>query len=177
MKTRFVLLPLSAVVIYGGPAYGTVYLTIEKAQSLLFPGATFQADSRTLTDEQVKAIEHSSGVSVRNRQLKAWRASTGGWFIVDEVVGKHEFIPYAVALSEEGAVKGIEILEYREAYGGQIRDENWRKQFAGKQAGTRLRLDKEVRNISGATLSCKHITDGVNRLLATYETVLKPSAH
>jgi Na+-transporting NADH:ubiquinone oxidoreductase subunit NqrC len=74
-------------------------------------------------------------------------------------------------------VKGIEILEYREAYGGQIRDANWRRQFAGKQAGTRLRLDKEIRNVSGATLSCKHITDGINRLLATYETVLKASAH
>ena len=53
-----------------------------------------------------------------------WRVSTGGWFIADEVVGKHEFIPFAVALDDQGAVKGIEILEYREAYGGQIRDAN-----------------------------------------------------
>jgi hypothetical protein len=177
MKCKFLLLPLGALVVHGGPAYGTVYLTLEQAQTLLFPGATFQADARTLTDEQVKAIERVSGVSVRNRQLRAWRTSTGGWFIVDQVVGKHEFIPFALALGEQGTVKGIEILEYREAYGGQIRDANWRRQFAGKQAGTRLRLDKEIRNVSGATLSCKHITDGINRLLATYETVLKASAH
>ena len=77
MKCKFLLLPLGALVVHGGPAYGTVYLTLEQAQALLFPGATFQADARTLTDEQVKAIERVSGVSVRNRQLRAWRASTG----------------------------------------------------------------------------------------------------
>ena len=142
----------------------------------MFPGATFKPDTRTLTNEQAKAIEHASGVGVRSKQLKAWRVSNGGWFIVDEVVGKHEFIPFAVGLDDSGAVKTIEILEYREAYGGQIREPDWRKQFVGKQPGTRLQLNKAIRNISGATLSCKHITDGVNRLLATYEIVLKQPA-
>lgn len=141
----------------------------------MFPGATFQPDTRTLTNEQAKAIEHASGVSVRSRHLKLWRVSTGGWFIIDEVVGKHEFIPFALALDDSGALKAIEILEYREAYGGQIRDPEWRKQFIGKQAGSKLQLNKTVRNISGATLSCEHITDEVNRLLATYEIVLKQS--
>ena len=175
MKSRFFLLPLASFVLPGGSAYATVYLSIEQAQALIFPGATFQPDTRTLTNEQAKAIEHASGVNVRSRQLKLWRVSIGGWFIVDEVVGKHEFIPFALGLDDSGALKAIEILEYREAYGGQIREPDWRKQFIGKQAGSKLQLNKTVRNISGATLSCKHITDGVNRLLATYEIVLKQS--
>jgi hypothetical protein len=177
MRARLIFLPLAGIAIAGGPAYATVYLSVEQAQAILFPGATFQQDSRTLTDEQVKAIEHVSGVHVLTRQLKVWRASTGGWFIVDEVVGKHEYIPFALGLDEKGAVKGIEILEYREAYGGQIRDPEWQKQFIGKDASVKLRLGKDVRNISGATLSCKHITDGVERLLVTYELMLKPSNH
>jgi len=165
------------MVIAGGPAYATVYLSVEQAQTLLFPGATFQPDTRTLTNEQAKAIEHVSGVDVRSKQLKVWRVSTGGWLIVDEVVGKHEYIPFAVALDDKGAVKGVEILEYREAYGGQIREPEWRKQFVGKEPGTKLQLDKNIRNVSGATLSCKHVTDGVQRLLATYELVLKQPGH
>lgn len=173
MKSRFLFLPLATFVVPGGPAYAAVYLSVEQAQALMFPGATFQPDPRTLTNEEAKAIERASGVAVRSRQLRAWRVSTGGWFIVDEVVGKHEFIPFAVALDDSGAVRSIEILEYREAYGGQIREPNWRKQFVGKRAGAKLQLDKNIRNISGATLSCKHITDGVNRLLATYDLVLK----
>jgi Na+-translocating ferredoxin:NAD+ oxidoreductase RnfG subunit len=168
---------LGAVVVFAGPAFATVYLTVEQAQPLLFPGATFQPLPVTLTDEQVKAIERASGVHVLSKELKVWRVSTGGWFIADEVVGKHEFIPFALALDEQGAVKGVEILEYREAYGDQIRNANWRQQFLGKQPGMKLRLEKEIRNISGATLSCKHVTDGINRLLATYEIVLKQSGH
>jgi hypothetical protein len=177
MKSRFLLLPLAPFVVPGGAVYATVYLSVEQAQALMFPGATFQSDTRTLTNEQVKAIEHASGVNVRSKQLKAWRVSTGGWFIVDEVVGKHEFIPFALGLDDSGAVQSIEILEYREAYGGQIREADWRKQFVGKKPGTKLQLQKSIRNISGATLSCKHITDGVNRLLATYEVAIKQSGH
>jgi hypothetical protein len=177
MKSRFCLLPLASVVAPGGPAYATVYLSIAQAQALIFPGATFQPDTRTLTNEQVKAIERASGVNVRSKQLKLWRVSTGGWFVVDEVVGKHEFIPFALGLDDTGAVKAIEILEYREAYGGQIREPDWRKQFTGKQPGSKLQLNKGIRNISGATLSCKHITDGVSRLLATYEIAVKESGH
>ena len=177
MKSKFFLLPLGAAVVFGGPAFATVYLTVEQAQSLLFPGATFEPLMITLTGEQARAIERASGVDVRDKQLRVWKVSTGGWFIADEVVGKHEFIPFALGLDDQGAVKGVEILEYREAYGGQIREPNWLQQFVNRRPGTRLRLDKDIRNISGATLSCKHVTDGVTRLLATYEIVLKQSGH
>ena len=129
MQSRLIFLPLAGIVIAGGPAYATVFLSVEQAQSLLFPGATFQPDARTLTNEQIKAIEHASGVNVRSNQLKLWRVSTGGWFIVDEVVGKHEFIPFALALDDKGTVKAVEILEYREAYGDQIRRPEWRQQL------------------------------------------------
>lgn len=177
MRARLIFLPLAGIAIAGGPAYATVYLSVEQAQAILFPGATFMPQPHTLTDEQVKAIERASGVHVLTRQLKVWRVSTGGWFIVDEVVGKHDYIPFALGLDQKGAVKGIEILEYREAYGGQIRDPEWQKQFLGKDAGTKLQLERNVRNISGATLSCKHITDGIERLLTTYELVLRQPSH
>ena len=57
------------------------------------------------------------------------------FFIVDYVIGKHLVIDYAVALSPEGTVKQIEILNYRESYGGEIRNPDWRKQFVGKRPG------------------------------------------
>jgi len=52
----------------------------------------------------------------------------------------------------------------------------WRAQFVGKRGGSPLRLGNDIRNISGATLSSKHITDGVKRLLATHAVVLAPAA-
>ena len=114
---------------------------------------------------------------MRGAELPAWRVEAGGklagWFLLDEVYGKHEFITYAVALDATGTVRGIEIMDYRETHGGEVRNAKWRAQFTGKRAGAPLRLDEDIQNISGATLSCKHIGDGVKRLLATYETVLK----
>ncbi|HZU31170.1 MAG TPA: FMN-binding protein [Candidatus Angelobacter sp.] len=177
MKARLIFVPLAGLAIAGGPAYATVYLSVEQAQQVMFPGATFTPDNRTLTEDQVKVIEKMSGVPVRNKQLKIWRVSTGGWFIVDEVVGKHEYIPFALGLDDKGNVKDVEILEYREAYGGQIRDPEWRRQFVGKGPDAKLQLGRNIRNISGATLSSRHITDGVERLLATYAVVLAKAGH
>ena len=171
MNHRFLLLPVAAVVA-SVPAAAKVYLTVEQAQALMFPGATFTKDFRTLSDDQVRAIEKASDVGVRHREVMAWRASTGGWFIADEVVGKHEFIPIALALDADGAVKDVEILEYREAYGDQVREPAWRAQFTGKRHGARLKLNYDIVNLSGATLSSRHVTDGVKRLLATYAFVL-----
>lgn len=147
-------------------------MTPEQAQTVMFPGETLRPDFRTLNDAQIAAIRQAAGIPPVGRQLKAWRASSGGWLIVDEVVGKHEFITLAVALDPTGAVRSVEIMEYRESYGGQVRDPRWRAQFTGKRAGQSLQLGREVKNISGATLSSKHVTDGVRRLLATYAIVL-----
>lgn len=167
MRARFFLLPAAALVI-ASPVHAKVYLSVEQAQQLMFPGASFTPQFLTLTDAQAKAIESASNTNVLNRDLKIWKVSTGGWLITDEVVGKHEFIPIALALDASGAVKDIEILEYREAYGSEVRNPQWRAQFTGKRNGAKLTLTDDIQNISGATLSSKHITDGIRRLLATY---------
>ncbi|HMA81439.1 MAG TPA: FMN-binding protein, partial [Candidatus Binatia bacterium] len=33
-------------------------------------------------------------------------------------------------------------------------------------------LDKDIRNLSGATLSCQHVTEGIRRNLALYHVAL-----
>ncbi len=154
-------------------AHASVYLSVEQAQQAIFPGATYVAENLTLTDEQARAIAQRSGVRVRVLEQGIWRVPGAGWFIVDEVVGKHEFITYALGIDRNGAVRGIEILEYRESYGHEVRNAAWRKQFAGKTAADPLRLDQDIGNISGATLSCRHVTDGVKRLLVLHDFVLK----
>jgi Na+-transporting NADH:ubiquinone oxidoreductase subunit NqrC len=69
-------------------------------------------------------------------------------------------------------VTGIEILDYRETHGGEVRNTAWRAQFTGKRYGAGLRLGEDVQNISGATLSCKHIAEGVRRVLALHAVAL-----
>lgn len=172
MRAQFLIIPAAAAIMV--PIQAAVFLSVEQAQKLMFPGATLSPDFRNLNNDQVSAIEKASDTNVRSRQIRAWRASTGGLFIADEVVGKHDFIPFALAIDASGAVQSVEILEYREAYGGEVRNPKWLAQFKGKKHGAKLTLTDDIQNISGATLSSKHITDGVRRLMATYALVFAP---
>ncbi len=164
--------PAAVILSTSAPCFATVYLTAEQAQKLIFPGAALTLLGTKLTAEQRAAIEKASDVRLRT-DPQIWRVAGGGWFIVDQVVGKHEFITFALGLNANGSVKQVEILEYRESYGSEVRDAKWRGQFTGKTARDPLKLDQDIKNISGATLSSRHVAEGVRRNLALYEVALK----
>lgn len=174
-KSRWIWLPFAQVPIalFAPASYGATYLTAEQAQQAIFPGEKLSQSFINLTNQQVQEIERRSDTNVRRKQVQLWKSANGGFFIVDEVVGKHEYITYAAGLNPDGTVKQIEIMTYRESYGYEIRNADWRAQFVGKNSSAPLKLDKDIKNISGATLSCRHITEGVKRILATYEVALK----
>lgn len=176
MSSRFLLIPFSAVAAVS-PAYAVTYLSVDQAQALMFPGALLTPDARMLTPEQMHAVEQLSGLKLLSPQLRAWRGAEGGWFLLDQVMGKHELISYAVALDVGGSIRQVEILDYRESYGGEIRVPAWRQQFVGKKSGAPLLLDDDIKNISGATLSCRHVTEGIRKLLAIYAVVLARDKH
>ncbi len=168
------LLPIPALV---SSVYAADYLNIPQAQTLFFPGAkSFVEKPLKFSNEAREQIRSASGMRQRWDEQKVWRAESDGklqgWFLVDEVIGKHEFITYAVAISPDGHVLGIEILSYRETHGGQIRDAAWRKRFVGKTLADPFKLDEDIPNISGATLSCRNVLDGVKRLLAIHKLFL-----
>ena len=84
-------------------------------------------------------------------------------------------ITYAVAINPNGSIAGIEVLEYVESYGYEVAEAQWRKQFVGKTANDPIKLNQDIQNIGGATLSCKHLTDGVKRVTVLYNLALKNS--
>lgn len=148
--------PAAAVASIASPSYAIQYLSIAEAQKQAFPSATH------FTEVQAGRI---------------WKAEAGGrgigFFIFDRVVGKHLFIDYAVALSPGGAVQKVEILQYRESYGGEVNSPSWLAQFVGKTSGSSLKINSDIRNIAGATLSSAHVTEGVKRVLAAYGNRLR----
>jgi len=176
-KRGWIKIALSPVIVMTASAYATDYFSIPQAQELMFPEAQSFIDvSIVFTNGQKKEIKSLSGVKQRWDKQLVWRAEKNGqlqgWFMVDEVIGKHEFISYAVAVNPDGKVLGVEILSYRETHGGQIRSPEWREHFQGKTLNDRFKLNVDVPNISGATLSCRNVTDGVRRLLAIHKVVL-----
>lgn len=155
-------------------AHARVYQSIEQSQKDMFGAAALKPAPVALTSAQQDRLREASSVSLPFQGNRIWEAAGGGWFVVDEVVGKHEMITYAVGINADGTVRRVEVLEYRETYGGEVAQDGWLKQFVGKTVDSPIKLGKDIENVSGATLSSKHLSDGVKRVMAMYAIALRP---
>ncbi|MEO6068710.1 MAG: FMN-binding protein [Gemmatimonadota bacterium] len=88
-----------------------------------------------------------------------------GYAVVRDVRGKDQPITFLVAVDNAGRVLDVDILVYREPYGGEVVYESWRRQFRGRSAADSVRLGRPIRNISGATISSNAVTLGVRAAL------------
>ena len=70
-----------------------------------------------------------------------------------------------IADSYNGRVRRVDILNYRESYGGEVHDASWLAQFVGKSSQSDVRVNSDICNISGATLSSTHLAEGVKKVL------------
>lgn len=118
---------------------------------------------------------HQQGLNTpKNFQPRVWRVQAGdapgaqvlGWLAADRVIGKYDWIDFAVGFAVDASVLGMDILAYRESHGAEVRQASWRAQFKGRKGPQALRFADDIRNVSGATLSCQHLTEGVQRLSA-----------
>lgn len=172
MQVRW-LIPLgAAAAATAHVAYATQYLSVEQAQRAAFASASEFRALPAIDTAIATSLGAPAGWSPRIFEARA-DSKTLGWLVVDQVIGKSELITYALALDPAGAVISVEVLEYRESHGGEIRMPAWRKQFVGKTSADAGALGGEIKNISGATLSCRHLTEGVQRLLKLYARALK----
>jgi transcriptional regulator of nitric oxide reductase len=89
-----------------------------------------------------------------------------GFAAVGNVIGKDQPITFLVAIDPADRLRDVDVLVYREPYGGEVAYDAWRRQFRGKSAADSLRVGREIRAISGATISVHAVTLGVKRVLA-----------
>ena len=165
-----------ATALPAAPADASVYLSSDAALHAVFPQAqSFEALPVLLPDAQRQEVEKLAGVQAGHGLLRAWvaRAADGvvGHVFIDEVVGREDFITYAVGIDAGGKLRPVEILEYRESHGGEIRNKRWLAQFSGRSTPQELRFGTDIKNISGATLSSEHVTAGVRRILAIWQAM------
>ena len=122
-----------------------------------------------------KSVERIFGTGLQVDTLKVdtasvLRVSQGGKLLgfaqVRNVKGKDQPITFLVAIDSQDALKDVDILVYREPYGGEVAYEPWRKQFRGKSATAPLGVGNDIKNISGATISSHSVTLGVRQTLA-----------
>ncbi len=170
------LLAPAAVLSAPAPAFAVDYLTAEQAQAKMFPGAaSFETRQVALGPDQLSALARRLGSPLHQASwtLRLARGGTGllGVVVVDDVIGKFERITYAVGLGPDAVIRDVEILSYRESHGQEIMLAAWRKQFVGKSAAAPLQVGRDIASISGATLSCTHLTEGVRRIAAVVDAL------
>lgn len=177
-----VLLAASAIAAAAVPAsaFAVDYLSAEQAAKLMFPDAdAFETHNVMLDAAQLQQLD-AQGVRGRSAHWAVRAAkragATLGFVVTDEVIGKFELIGYAVGIGLDGSIKQVEILSYRESHGFEVRLPAWRRQFVGKGSASTLRVGDDIANISGATLSCSHVTDGVRRIVAVVALVRRGGA-
>ena len=161
-------------------AFAVDYMSAEQAAQAMFPDADrFESKQVNLDAAQLAQLA-SLGVRARSARWTVQAAQRGaatlGYVVVDDVIGKFELITYAVGIGLDGAVKQLEILSYRESHGHEIRLAGWRRQFVGKTSAAPMRNGDDIANISGATLSCNHVTEGVKRIVTVVEFAKRAGA-
>lgn len=177
---RITIAAVSAAALAPASAFAVDYMTAEQAAKLMFPDADrFESRDITLDAAQMQTLA-AQGVQARSAKWTARVAHRGstvlGVVVTDDVIGKFELIGYAVGIGSDGVVKQVEILSYRESHGHEIRLPAWRRQFTGKTAASPIQVGDDIANISGATLSCKHVTDGVKRIVHVVDAARRSGA-
>ncbi len=130
---------------------------------------------------ELAAVQGRLGYKPAKPEYVVFVATTGehvdGYAVIDEELGQHEQITFAVKLSPEGVVERQEVMVYREKYGEEITDARFRRQFQGKTAKDPVRAGVDIDVVTGATISSRSMTIGVRRALVLLdEFILKPGA-
>jgi thiamine biosynthesis lipoprotein len=70
-----------------------------------------------------------------------------------------------VHVRPDGEVGRVLVMVYRESRGDGVRRQRFLKQFVGRDVDDPLRLNRDVVNVTGATLSSRAMTAGVRKAL------------
>jgi hypothetical protein len=161
--------------------YAEVFLTEEDALKLMFPQSErIRKEALRLTPEKKLHIEERIGWKFPEDSFEVYVGETGkqvdGYALIQNTIGKHKPMTYMVGVDAQGRVSNVELLVFREARGSEVRTKRFNVQYEGKTVLDPVRINKDIINISGATMSVRSISAGIKRVLVLVdEFYLKPA--
>jgi Na+-translocating ferredoxin:NAD+ oxidoreductase RnfG subunit len=147
-----------------------VYLTEEQALKIVFPKSQrIERDELHLSPETKSRIQDRIGWKFPEDGFQIFRGESNGkldgYAVIQETIGKHRPITYIVGITPEGKVFDVEIMVYRESKGSEVRRKRFNAQYEGKTLQDPIRINKDIINVTGATMSVRSISAGVKRAL------------
>jgi len=157
-----------------------VYLTEDEAAKLMFPDSErIRKEVLSLTAKQKALVENRIGWSFPEQSFDVYLGETNGnidgYAMVQNTIGKYRPITYMVGVDPTGRVMNFEVLVYRESRGNEITRKRFNYQYEGKTVFDPIRINRDIINITGATMSVRSASAGVKRVLVLVdEFYLKP---
>jgi Na+-translocating ferredoxin:NAD+ oxidoreductase RnfG subunit len=97
--------------------------------------------------------------------------TTGVAIILDEP-GKWGLIRFIIRLSREGSIEAVAVMKYKEIRGRPIASQRFLKQFIGKTLADPIRLRRDIRAISGATISSRAACFTIRKAMLLYRQLV-----
>ena len=172
---------VAAVLVLGvaAPAAAAQYWTVPAVLKSFFQSSKRVAPRKiTLSEGEAAAIAKKVGVSSVKTDWSIYvgqgdEGRLDGFAVVAAEKGMHEPIDFAVHFAPDGKVARVEIVEYREAYGDEVRRERFRNQFRGKTADDPITVGKDIDIVSGASISSRSVAVGVKRDALIVQAAMK----
>lgn len=124
-----------------------------------------------------RRVESSAGQKFYKEFVYLWRVYEKDELmsvaILDNVNGKSLPITFLTIFDINGNIITVEVLKYREPYGGQVTEKGWLKQFSNKNSGNNFDVGKDISTISGATISVNSVTKGIKKLTLLFHEIKK----
>ena len=151
-----------------------VFLTEEQALMKVLPDCDeILYDEIILTDDEKTQLQNRLRRKIfENSFITYIGINTGkvaGYAIITEEVGKFHPYTFIVSMTPEGKIMEIAILVYRESRGAEIAHKRFLHQFKGKSLKNPLRINRDIINITGATMSVVTMCTGVKKVLAVID--------
>ncbi|PJA78362.1 MAG: hypothetical protein CO149_04455 [Nitrospirae bacterium CG_4_9_14_3_um_filter_51_5] len=151
-----------------------IYLTPEEAAQLMFSSSDrIRQEILTLSPQQKADIEQRIGWHFPETTFDCFigetKGKTDGWAIIQHTIGKHKPMTYIVGVDPSGEVTNVEVLVFRESRGSEVRTKRFNYQYQGKTPYDPIRINRDIINISGATMSVRSMSAGVKRALVLVE--------
>jgi hypothetical protein len=158
-----------------------VFMSEEEGIKIMLPKSErVRKDVIKLSPEKKSLIEERIGWKFPEQSFEVYIGETGaqidGYALVQNTIGKHKPMTYMVGVDGQGHVSDVELLVFRESRGSEIRQKRFNAQYEGKTVHDPVRINKDIINISGATMSVRSMSAGIKRVLVLIdEFYLKPA--
>ena len=151
-----------------------VYLTEEQALKEVFPHCDeVLFNAITLTKEEKSQLQNRLRRKIYEDFFVVYMGMKSGkvtgYAMITEEVGKFHPYTFIVSVDLKGKIDKIAILVYRESRGSEIAKKRFLYQFKGKSLKNKIRINKDIINISGATMSVVTMCKGVKKVLAVID--------